>query len=158
MRYYTLGGDFMINFFVGLLLTAIIFSACFVACAAFTSYAVKRPSPPTIKHDSPQEESPQPRVYYLSSRIKNKQKRPKSRTIALKGALMPKGTVVVADANALQKSAHKAGTRTSKAASGPDQSRPSYTRKKSTAASSTAARASANYSPTRSPSPQRRSR
>ena len=145
----------MINFFAGVMLTALIFAVCFACCAALSIFLRSRSamqSPPEPPEAQQEQTEAKPTVYYLASPKKPKRKRPKSNTIGLKGALMPKGSVVIADADALQSNAPVKRTTKTSASEKQDSIKPPYSKARTKSA------AQKNQSPTRSPSPQRRSR
>lgn len=109
----------MISFVWGLFLTIFIFCACYCFCFVILCALPKKqeevkpieqaqPSPPS---------TPKPTVYYVTSAPKRKKKRPKSNNIGLKGAMMPSGTVVIANPDAIKKHAPKKATTTRKASS-----------------------------------------
>ena len=112
LRYYYIykrKGVIMVNFFVGFISFAAIFAVCYIFCFALhrlkeNMFKAKTKNIDEPKDIPPEQEQENPRVYYIASPPKKRKKRPKTQSIGLKGAMMPKGTVVIADAKALAKS------------------------------------------------------
>ena len=96
----------MVNFFVGFFSFAAIFAACYILCFGLRHLKENMFKAKTKPADIPAEQSPEQentRVYYITPPPKKRKKRPKTQSIGLKGAMMPKGTVVITDPKALPK-------------------------------------------------------
>lgn len=102
----------MVSFFVGLLSLIAMFAICF-ATAVGISYLKNCYFPKqaeTVQTDTPEEFVPQDVptqqsvVYYITKpKPVHKKKRPKTHTIPIKGAIAPKGTVVITAPEILEK-------------------------------------------------------
>ncbi len=101
----------MVNFFVGILSVIGMFCACYALSLA--PYLIKnsRRKPPVKTEPEPEQPlnekqtAAQPQVFYLTTKPKQKKRtKPKPKNIALKGALMPPQTVIIADSKIIKNS------------------------------------------------------